>query len=367
MQDRVGMSMALMPQCVLSTMASLAAHVWHHRSKYHWSNDSGTQSRSSDLKSRIRRPYPYERAAHRQEWVWPHSFLLLYVDICTQEICATLLTLHILESRPLAETLSIFLTQRSKTLASALSRPKELANGHANAAPSDHGKTTARARKLILREVKRNLQTALEAISHTLRSARDIFSDTVSGEPGMMQCALQYIQDEKAAGSLPPELQMTTRALLNSLPSSAHFSLLPDTIRSYKPYIGATSSSSSVTQSLLQQKLGEWLTRSLETIQAVATKWLASLETVKEVWDIRASSFTIIAKLHGLDPHEQARFRAIVDSLCQQQTVSVWQTALRNTASSFNEHLTSAVQSLKSISEESISGRPPMSAAVCGL
>ncbi|KAI0734707.1 hypothetical protein C8Q72DRAFT_807315 [Fomitopsis betulina] len=276
------------------------------------------------------------------------------------EICATLLTLHILESRPLAETLSIFLTQRSKTLTSALSRPKELANGHAKTLPSDHGKTTARARKPILREVKRNLQIALEAISHTLRSARDIFSDTVPGEVGIMQRALQYIQDEKAQGTLPPELQMTTRTLLNSLPSSAHFSLLPDTIRSYKPYIGATYSSPSVTQTLLQQKLGEWFTRSLETIQAAATKWLASLETVKEVWDIRASSFTIIAKLRGLDPHEQARIRAIVDTLCQQQTVSVWQAALSNAASSFQERLTSAVQALKSISEESRSDAQPV-------
>lgn len=182
-----------------------------------------------------------------------------------------------------------------------------------------------------------------------------------------MQRALQYIQDEKAQGTLPPELQMTTRTLLNSLPSSAHFSLLPDTIRSYKPYIGATYSSPSVTQTLLQQKLGEWFTRSLETIQAAATKWLASLETVKEVWDIRASSFTIIAKLCGLDPHEQARIRAIVDTLCQQQTVSVWQAALSNAASSFQERLTSAVQALKSISEESRSGRPPISSNVCGL
>ena len=209
----------------------------------------------------------------------------------------------------------------------------------------------------MLREVKRNLQTALEAISHTLRSARDIFSDAVTGEPGMMQQALQYIQDEKVASSLPPELQMTTQTLLNSLPSSAHFSLLPSTVRSYKPYIGAASSSPSVTQSLLQQKLGEWFARSLETVQAAGAQWSANLESVKEVWDIRTSSFTIIAKLHGLDTQEQARVRAMVDTLCQKQTVSVWQIALSNAEMSFHERLTSALQSLKNISDESSSGK----------
>ena len=182
-----------------------------------------------------------------------------------------------------------------------------------------------------------------------------------------MQQALQCIQDEKTASSLPSELQMTTQTLLSSLPSSAHFSLLPRTIRSYKPYIGAASSSPSVAASLLQQKLGEWFTRSLDTVRAAGTQWLASLESVKEVWDIRTSSFTIVAKLRGLDAHEQARIRAMVDSLCQRQTVSVWHAALSNAEMSFHERLTSALQSLKSTSDESISGKRYTSDDCCML
>ena len=298
----------------------------------------------------------------------PHSLLhTLDVESCAKETCATLLTLHVLESRPLAETLSIFLTQRSRTLATALARPKESVNGHANAPAGDFGKATARARKLILREVKRNLQSALEAISRTLHCARDIFSDTQSGEPGMMQQALQYIKDEKAADSFPSDLQISTQTLLGSLPSSAHLSLLPSTIRSYKPYIGATSSLPSVTQTLLQQKLGEWFSHSLEAVQAAATQWLASLENVKEVWDIRTSSLTVIAELRGLDTNEKARVRATLDSLCQKQTISVWRTALNNAETSFQERLTSALQSLKSMSDESISGKRRNACHCCML
>ncbi|TFY69985.1 hypothetical protein EVJ58_g108 [Rhodofomes roseus] len=277
------------------------------------------------------------------------------------EICATLLTLHILESRPLGETLSIFLAQRSKTLSVTLSSVQsESANGHANIASSEYGKTSSRARKAILREVKRNLQVALDSISHTLRAARDIFADGASGKAGMMQQALQYIQEEQASPSLPSDLQMTTQTLLNSLPSSAHFTLLPDTIRSYKPYIGAASASPSVAQDLLQQKLGNWFSRSLEAVQAAASRWLSSLETVKEVWDLRASSFAITSKLDGVESYEKSRIRSMLDALYQQQTVSVWRKALSSAEMSFQERLTAALRALQSHSNESTSDAQPV-------
>ncbi|KAH9937287.1 uncharacterized protein B0H18DRAFT_969951 [Fomitopsis serialis] len=278
----------------------------------------------------------------------------------SEEICATLLTLHILESRPLAETLSIFLTQRSKTLTTALSHSQELANGHASIVPGDGKTTSIRARKAILREVKRNLQNALDSISHTLRAAREIFADGTSGESGMMQLALQYIQEEKTSPSLPTDLQLTTQTLLNSLPSSAHFSLLPSAIRSYKPYIGAAAASPSVAHGLLQQKLGDWFSRSVEAVQVAASKWLSGLESVREVWDLRMSSFTIASKLDGVEPHEKSRIREMLDTLCQQQTVFVWRSALSLAESTFHERLTSALQALKSHSDDSTSDAQPV-------
>ncbi|KZT75023.1 hypothetical protein DAEQUDRAFT_17744 [Daedalea quercina L-15889] len=276
------------------------------------------------------------------------------------EICATLLTLHILESRPLVETLSIFLTQRSKTLVAALSSSQALANGHVKTASGEHGKPSNRVRKAILREVKRSLQAALDSVSHTLHTAREVFGDASPREVGMMQQALQYIQEEKAPDSLPAELRVTTQTLLSSLPSSAHFSLLPSTIRSYKPYIGAASTSPSVAQDFLQQKLGDWFSHSLEAVRTAASKWFSSLESVKEVWEIRTSSFTSASMLYGLEPHEKTRVRAALDSLCQQQTVSVWRNALDATETSLRGRLASALHSLRGNSNDNISDAQPV-------
>ncbi|KAJ7925961.1 hypothetical protein B0H13DRAFT_2229543 [Mycena leptocephala] len=195
-----------------------------------------------------------------------------------EDACAALLTLHLLDSRPLTEALSVFLSQRSKTLLAMLSRTTEhpahsplspsfirRANGHVpekRPAPS----TT---RKASVREVKEATQAALEAMVKTLTTFKTI----------MIGAVLEYIQSDSAgpdpnAKSLPSELQLTTQSLLATLPSSTHFLLLPPSLRS--------SSSSLIEQAHFSRI-------SNRSLQVAASKWFSDLHTVAEVWTLRAS------------------------------------------------------------------------------
>ncbi|OBZ79452.1 hypothetical protein A0H81_01207 [Grifola frondosa] len=66
------------------------------------------------------------------------------------EVCAILLTLHLLESRPLPETLSIFLSQRSKVLSTLLAYTDDhIANGHTSSASKPNGKPSHKPRKTV--------------------------------------------------------------------------------------------------------------------------------------------------------------------------------------------------------------------------
>ncbi|KZT02444.1 uncharacterized protein LAESUDRAFT_706143 [Laetiporus sulphureus 93-53] len=277
--------------------------------------------------------------------------------ISPEEVCATLLTLHLLESRPLSETLTIYLTQRSKALSFTLSHLYEHhMNGDAHASVGN-GKTSSRAHKANVREIKQRLQTVLEIICGTLGTAREIFADNArANKLSMMKQTLQYIQTgSMPAAHLPAELEITTRSLLNSLPASTHFLLLPESIRSYKPYVDGTSLSSSIPQAQLDEKLDAWFTQSMSDLGVVLRRWFSALEGVREVWEIRTSSFDLIETLDGIQAEEKSRMRSFLDDHSRRQAVVVWKSALETLEMELRKHLSHAIETVRQKPDEALS------------
>ncbi|KAJ6503353.1 Vps51/Vps67 domain-containing protein [Mycena vitilis] len=274
-----------------------------------------------------------------------------------EDVCAALLTLHLLDSRPLTEALSVFLTQRSKTLHAMLSRDhpshsplspsfSRRANGHipeTRPAPST-------ARKVSVREVKEATQTALDAMVKTLTTSRSIFEEAQSNQ-SMIGTVLEYIQSDSASPgpslkSLSSELQLTTQALLSTLPSSAHFLLLPPSLRSYKPYVDLSSSSSLIEQAHFTQVLDEWFQSSNHSLQIAASKWFSDLHTVAEVWTLRSSIRQWI-DASGLKAGETATLKSIFDDAAQQRVLNIWKLALSDAEDAFQLQLAAATASLR--------------------
>ncbi|KAJ7808224.1 hypothetical protein B0H14DRAFT_3482501 [Mycena olivaceomarginata] len=211
----------------------------------------------------------------------------------TEDACAAILTLHFLDRRPLTETLSVFLSQRSKTLLAMLSRTAEpspisplsaslsrRANGHIpekRPAPST-------ARKTSVREVKEATQAALDAMVKTLTTART-----------------------------PPRPSSNTM----------HF----------------------------RSVLDEWFQTSNQSLKVAASKWFSDLHSVAEVWTLRSSIRQWI-DASGLRPDEATTLKLIFGDAAQQRVLSIWKLALSNAEDAFQLQLAAATASLRETPRE---------------
>ncbi|TBU34734.1 hypothetical protein BD311DRAFT_802305 [Dichomitus squalens] len=264
------------------------------------------------------------------------------------EVCATLLTLHLLESRPLPETLTIYLAQRTKMLSGLLTRNASTsANGSATDA-KPNGRVSNRPRKVVLRETKQKAEALLDAISRTVSTARTVFADYGSTSPSLMKQALQFFQaPSDNPESLPPELQLTTQIILTTLPSSSHLLLLPQSIRTYKPYIDSATALTPALQPQLRDKLEGWFKKMIKDAREALADWFASLETIGEVWDVRGSLLTWLSGTQGLESPERQELKSIINLASQNQATSVWKSALGLLEVSFRDAVTSAMRALE--------------------
>lgn len=210
------------------------------------------------------------------------------------------------------------------------------------------GKATHRPRKVVLRETKQKSEALLDAISRTVSTARAMFADDGSATSCLMKQALQFFQaPSEDPGSLPQELRLTTQTLLTTLPSSNHLLLLPQSVRTYKPYVDGASVMAPTLQSQLREKLEGWFNKMIEDVRGAFADWFASLETVKEVWDVRDSLLTWLKGTQGLNSSERRGVESIINTASQTQATSVWKGTLEVLETSFQDAVVSATKALE--------------------
>ncbi|EIM92224.1 uncharacterized protein STEHIDRAFT_89072 [Stereum hirsutum FP-91666 SS1] len=279
-----------------------------------------------------------------------------------EDICSILLTLHLLESRPLIDTLSVFLSQRTKSFQLSLSR-----NSTSNGRPpqQNNGSAKTKSRQLVVRELRGSIGAVLDVISFTVGAARDIFYDEPSSSRRcLIHRVLEFIQSESQDTEtldLPPELQMSTQNLLTNLPSGSQHLSLPQSIRSYRPYIDLSSSSTSISASQLSTKLHEWFEKVTKEFATVAQQWFSDLQTLKEVWSTRAWIRTWLEGNAYLEDAERESLKSIADGLVRQQASEIWKVALADMQQTFQSHLDSAMSALAEGTGESVLDASPVS------
>lgn len=275
-----------------------------------------------------------------------------------QEVCATLLTLHLLDARPIPDMLSIYLAQRTKTLSGLLTRNASTsANGNATDS-KPNGKTPHRPRKVVVKEAKRNAETVLEAVSRTVGTARLMFADAPSGDSSLMKAALHFFQvPTDSLAQLPPELQLSTQLLLSSLPSSSHLLLLPQNVRAYKPYVDNTALLSSSLQTQLRDKLRAWFNRALQELHDALADWFSPLESIQEVWSVRSALLQWLNSAEGLDQSERQELESVINTASLTQATAVWKTALGRLEASFRDAIAAATTALAEATDEHILGK----------
>ncbi|KAG9314052.1 hypothetical protein JVU11DRAFT_4831 [Chiua virens] len=290
----------------------------------------------------------WETVSHfRNQIIHRATLSLRSYDKSYDDTCATLLTLHILDSRPLMDTLMICLSQRSRTLNSLLAKgpgvPELPSNGMvANGGPPEAQKPIKLSAKTTALAVNSASRITLEAISQTLYTARAVFG-TSDSTRGLAASVLDSIQSEHSftpSANLPPELLLNTQTVLNSLPSSTYVSLLPANIRSYRPFVDLSSASSSLPQDALRDKLGNWFDQSMANFRTVFDKWLGSLDAVSSVWKIRSSLRKWVIR-SGLLAHEKVNLNELLDEVFRIRITEIWKVVLSRSEREFLESLSS--------------------------
>ncbi|KAF7303300.1 hypothetical protein MKEN_01294100 [Mycena kentingensis (nom. inval.)] len=278
------------------------------------------------------------------------------------DVCGALLTLYLLDSLPLIGTFSRFLDERSKTMTSLLLRSSDTTSiSPLSPSPSrqTNGFTFDRrapvaSRKGALREVREATQTALNAMTQTLAASRDVFEETGS-KSSMIRSVLECMQSESvdsvALKALPAELQLTTQTLLATLPSSTHLLLLPPNLRSYRPYVDLTSATTFVDQAHFGRLLQNWFRSTSESLQSAVSKWFGELQSVSEVWSLRATIREWISA-SNLRPNEIERLLHIFDEVAQDRVLGIWRLELNDAEDAFESQLASASTSLRESSTE---------------
>lgn len=255
----------------------------------------------------------------------------------------------------------MLLSQRTKAFHALLDKPPSTSqpnspkhtdtniiavNGHPSKS-TGHYKSPKRR----IREVRHATEVALDTISRTLKTARDIFQATPPSRHSMAIGVLEYIQSDSpskstAAHTLPPELMLTTQTLLTTLPSSAHFLLLPANLRSYKPYVDLNSPSSSMPHELFIKTLDEWFKRTSEKLQDSLETWFSGLESAKEVWRLRSWIRKWVTSASRLDSHEQQHFKKLFDESSRRRMIVIWKSALAEAEKNFRNKLDSSLSDL---------------------
>ena len=264
-----------------------------------------------------------------------------------------------MDSQPLFETFCVYLAQRSRTLQSKFlwnhgtEKPNLLGSK-----PNGHIQERFQAGAIHsgdpIHEIGDATCAALHTISSTIQDAQKIFQDEESC-PSLIRCVLQFIQSDASTPpehirSLPADLFLTTQSLLAKLPSSTHFQLLPPNLRSYRPHVDLTSSSTSIHRTHFYQKMDDWFRQSTSLFQPAVNRWFAELTTVKGVWSVRSSTRGCIVG-SGLQSEEIARIMDALDGACRHRVLEIWRLRLHESIKSFGDRLDATVLSLNQDSE----------------
>lgn len=196
------------------------------------------------------------------------------------------------------------------------------------------------------KDIRQSIEACLDIITRTINAARTIFQECESTGSSLVTKVLENIQpnaDPAGFDSLPQELRLSTHLLLSSLPSSSHFLLLPQTIRSYKPYVDLTSTSSAIPPSVLTNKLQDWFRKSCTEFSQALQTWFSKVTGMKEMWKLRNWIRKWLFDAGGLLEDERSHLHHIVDDACRQQLTSIWTDALKNAKSGFEKELKAVV------------------------
>lgn len=275
------------------------------------------------------------------QWVFCRIFSHI---IPFQTICTTLLSLHLLNSQPLTETLSTLLSQRSRVLDSSLNNQL-----HASPVTSEEKPKAPSKRKVFVNNLQKTLLDVVEVICGTMCIARDVFQMDEDLSHSMIE---QYLEDFQSSD--PSKPLVTTSSLISTLPSSAHLLVLPRTILTYKPYINSTSPSTRVDPLVLDSKLSSWFEIALESFGGKILVWLRELVNINEVWSTRTKILDRLKTARRLKESEKISLQDVINNGVRVRIIQLLNLGLENLENIVQRSLQKILKTVKDNSARSL-------------
>ncbi|KAG8864943.1 hypothetical protein FRB96_003531 [Tulasnella sp. 330] len=290
----------------------------------------------------------------------------------------TLLSILLLDSLPISETLSLFLSQRTKTLqavytgienapqtpAISKSRRKnqELAASLLRspylpstpimgdsvneisfrfppdafgAANGEH--FISRRKDKVVKRVRQSLKRVVNLLGTTVAAVREIFAG--SKGPPLIAELLNSIttgSTSRTSGKQEPHSNiLDTPFLLSTLPSSTLLvRYLPASIQSYAPYIDTDSPSSQLPPASVTSATSSWFTASLQSLEGRLSTWLQDLDDLRHVWSVWTSlQFGHLpdgskSSMDLFTEKERHDLQSLVQQVCMRRVREVWRDKL---------------------------------------
>lgn len=275
-------------------------------------------------------------------------------EMTTEETTYAAISLFLLDSMSLVDTLGVFLSQRTKAVQAFLSASKTSStNVKGRVVISEpNGVTSKPGRKKTLRETKKILCEAISVLVGTVHAARSIYS-AEAAKPSPIESILTKIQTDTQNSVI------STAKILGKLPSASLLDLyLPPSIKSYAPYIDTTGTSARLTGATVSSKLEKWFASNLANLSVQLDNWVGVLNNARDVDDIRSTALAT-GSLRHLSNEEQAMMTACVEEACSKRIVQLWGLAFQALHEEFAASLSKSLDLIRNSEPSSKSDLDP--------
>jgi hypothetical protein len=262
----------------------------------------------------------------------------------------SLVSLLLLDSLSLGDSLSLLLAQRNKAHRALVettnsSNRNDLKGKTRNTILSPIGSTPEsvprRGRRKIVREISNSLRRSVQLLVDTLATCRAIYLTKVEGEHTRSRIHKFLVDMQSDTTDSSP---ITSTALISHLPSAPILTLyLPEQIKSYTPYLDTDSIS--LPADVLETKLAAWFTSGLKVLDTRIAEWMDGLINALEVDEVRRSVLDG-STLDVLAPEEREALRVTVESRCVKRMGEVWSFTLQKLQDGLAQGLDTALLAL---------------------
>lgn len=267
----------------------------------------------------------------------------------SQETLDAIISLVLLDSLSLGDTLSIYLSQRGKAVQTFFS------SSHLYSKRLNHSKTFSGSQgvdkgrdieatvdgKRKHRDARQALYHAIDLLSDTIHTARTIYARESSGL-SLIEARLTRMQTEG-------NVELSTERVLSGLPSASLLALyLPPSIKSYTPYINSSATSFQLPDSFLSAQLGKWFHHNVDGLAMKIKEWIEPLDTAAEVDRVRSTSAKT-SLLQSLRKDEESYLVACIDQECGRRIIELWKDAFITLSREFEASLSNAVKMIRTV------------------